>query len=98
MAFALAFLKSDKLSAKNIVVDAFLKLYKKRNDFDSPADLEAFLFTTIRDSVIKYRQKCKFSIIYESYQIEPIFTEMVPDSFQVQFLLWADIIAANFTT
>lgn len=49
----------DKAEAEDIVVETFLKLLNKKNDFDRLTDVESFLFTATRNACIDFLRKIK---------------------------------------
>jgi DNA-directed RNA polymerase specialized sigma24 family protein len=44
----------DKISAKNVTVEAFFLLWAKHGDFDNEKAIRAFLYSTIRDNCLSY--------------------------------------------
>ena len=55
-AFAMSFLKNDE-DAKDIVHDVFVKLWKKRHEFDENTEIEALVFTVARNTVLSLFRK-----------------------------------------
>lgn len=47
-------LVSDEQEAEDIVVDTFVKLLRKRTDFDNLKDIKAFLFISVRNACYDY--------------------------------------------
>lgn len=50
----------DKEESRDIVIDIFIKLYKKKADFDNIANVKSFLFVATRNACLdylKYKQK-----------------------------------------
>ncbi len=47
-------LVSDEQEAEDIVVDTFVKLLRKRADFDNLKDIKAFLFISVRNACYDY--------------------------------------------
>jgi len=54
--FAFSYLKTDEDSL-DVVQDVFLSLWKKRNDLNEDTNLEAYLFTVTKNSVISIFRK-----------------------------------------
>lgn len=50
---------NDKAEAEDIAVNTFLKLLKKKDDFDKLPGIKAFLFTTTRNACIDHLRKIK---------------------------------------
>jgi len=50
---------NNKEEAGDIVVDAFIKLLKKRNDFDSVINIKGFLFTATRNACLDFLKHVK---------------------------------------
>ena len=50
---------NNKEEAEDIVVDAFIKLLKKRNDFDSVINIKGFLFTATRNACLDFLKHVK---------------------------------------
>lgn len=65
----------QRQEAEDIVVESFLKLLKKRQDFEDIADIKSFLYTATRNACIDYLRKQKrhrqseSEILYLSEQI-----------------------------
>lgn len=52
-------LTNNRTEAEDIAVETFLKLLKKRYDFDKLSDIKAFLFTAARNACIDFLRKTK---------------------------------------
>jgi RNA polymerase sigma factor (sigma-70 family) len=50
---------SDRLTAREIVVETFIKLLNRRSYFDNQADIKAFLFITARNSCMDFLRYVK---------------------------------------
>jgi RNA polymerase sigma-19 factor, ECF subfamily len=78
--FAMQFLK-DSLAAEDIVAESFIKIWQKRNDFDSLAAIKSFLYTTVKNaSIDEIRQfnrhnACHEEIKYISKESEELFND-----------------------
>nr|WP_162988786.1 RNA polymerase sigma-70 factor [Pedobacter schmidteae] len=49
----------NKEEAEDIVVDTFLKLLKKKNDFDNLPDVKSFLYLAVRNACFDFLRKLK---------------------------------------
>ncbi len=44
----------DKPAAEDIVKDTFIKLWQKHTDFESPQNVKAFLYITVRNASLNF--------------------------------------------
>lgn len=65
-------LTSDRQESEDIVADAFMKLWRKRTDFETLQNIKAFLYITVRNACfdfLKHRKRASLShqeILYMS--------------------------------
>lgn len=63
-------LVADEQEAEDIVVETFVKLLRKRSDFDNLPDIKAFLFTSVRNACYDY---LRYTQRHETSQQELIY-------------------------
>jgi RNA polymerase sigma factor (sigma-70 family) len=66
----------DRVTAREIVVETFIKLLNRRSYFDNQADIKAFLFITARNSCMDFLRHAKNSRQAEGTAIAVPDTEM----------------------
>ncbi len=52
-------LTSDTHASQDIVTEAFIKLFNKRNEFDKPGNIKAFLYVAVKNACINYNSSVK---------------------------------------
>ncbi|HEY0298136.1 MAG TPA: RNA polymerase sigma-70 factor [Arachidicoccus sp.] len=76
--YAQTIIDADIQTAEDIITDAFLKSWEKRNDFKDFAHIKNFLYITVKNASFnfirnKQREKAKHEIFSESYLNEEDF-------------------------
>ncbi len=74
---------------EDIVADGFIKLWQKKSDFDSLADIKAFLYETVKDGCIsqlrsKYRDGLQIQELGAAAKADMIKAELT-------YKIWQDI-------
>ena len=52
-------LLGDSAAAEDIVGESFIKLWNKRNDFETAQNIKAFLYITVRNACLNYLKRLK---------------------------------------
>jgi RNA polymerase sigma-70 factor (family 1) len=52
-------LVNDRAAAEDIVGESFIKLWNKRRDFESPQNIKAFMYITVRNASLNYLKQAK---------------------------------------
>ena len=86
----------DKTEAEDIAVEIFLKLLKKKDDFDNLPDIKSFLYTATRNACFDFLRKLKRDNKYSieiSASIEPdeLFGEKEMITAKVLQAIYADV-------
>jgi DNA-directed RNA polymerase specialized sigma24 family protein len=72
------FLLHDQVSAKNAAAGAFFQLWAKLGDFDSPEQIRAFLYTSIRDNCLDYLKYLQVDPTAKAYSLQLQFAASLP--------------------
>lgn len=70
----------DKSEAEDIVKDAFIKLWRKHDDFETPQNIKAFLYITTRNACLNF---LRHSQVKDSFRKEYTYLEENKEEDQV---------------
>lgn len=83
----------NKPEAEDIVVETFLKLLQKRNDFDHLSEIKSFLYTATRNACIDFHRKQKR---HQKSQNEILYLAGQPEALDSLDLINVEVLAALY--
>jgi RNA polymerase sigma-70 factor (ECF subfamily) len=94
--FATQYLK-DSQAAEDVVAESFLKIWQRRQDFESLPAIKAFLYTTVRNACINLLKQsnryaaCHEEIRYLAEKSEELYAEHKMIKAELLNKIWQDI-------